>query len=234
MEQIAPGLYTFTGLTIGHVYLITEGDGLTIIDTSIPGSANKIIKQLAEAGYQPSDVKRILLTHAHFDHIGGLAELAEKTGAQVIASEIEKPYISDKQPIPRAKMSDVPLWQRPLLLGGESVNKPVTVQRTVYDGAMMPEVFGGLQVIATPGHSPGHVSYWQPEHKIIILGDVLFNFPFPGMTLPFAAFTPDMPENIRSLHKIVALEPEIVCFGHGEPLTTGAADKLRTFATRFL
>lgn len=233
MKQIVPGLYTFTGLTIGHVYLITEGDGLTIIDASIPGSASKILKQLAEAGYQPSDVKRILITHAHFDHVGGLLELAEKTGAHVVASEIEKPYISDKAPVPRAKMSDVPLIQRLLMLGGETVNKPVTVHRIVYDGALMPEVFGGLQVIATPGHSPGHVSFWQPERRIAIIGDVLFNLP-PRMSLPLAAFTADMPENIRSLKKIVALEPSVVCFGHGEPLTTGAADKLRTFATRFL
>lgn len=233
MKQIVPGLYTFTGLMMGHVYLITEGDGLTIVDASVPGSSNKIIKQLEAAGYQPSDVKRILITHAHFDHVGGLADLVEKTGAHVVASEIEKPYISDKQPVPRASMSEVPLIQRLLLLGGETVNKAVTVQRTVYDGALIPEVFGGLQVIATPGHSPGHVAYWQPERKIIIMGDVLFNLP-PRMSLPLAAFTADMPENIRSLKKIVELEPEIVCFGHGDPLTTGAADKLRTFATRFL
>ena len=106
-----------------------------------------------------------------------------------------------------------------------------TVDRTVSDGDVI-EALGGLQVIATPGHSPGHVSFWQPERKILFVGDGIMNaFGLSGMRLPFTVSTPDMAENIRSVRKIAELDAKIVCFGHGEPITQDAAAKIRAFAT---
>lgn len=230
MKQIVPGLYYFTGLILGHAYLITEGDGLTIIDASIPGAAPKIVAQLKTAGYQPSDVKRILITHAHFDHVGGLPELARLTGAPVICSAVEKPQVSDSAPIVPPKPESIPAWQR-FMVNNNQVMKPTPVARTLSDGEIMPEVFGGLQAVAAPGHSPGHTAFWQPERRIIIMGDVLFNAPW--MMLPFPAFTTDMAENIRSLKKIAAMDVETACFGHGSPIVSGAAAKLRAFAAKF-
>ena len=70
MIQVVDGVYTFTGLMAGRVYLLTEGDGLTLIDASIPSAGDKILAQLAKAGHKPTDVKRVLITHAHPDHVG--------------------------------------------------------------------------------------------------------------------------------------------------------------------
>lgn len=231
MIEVVPGVFAFTGLMVGRAYLLTEGDGLTIIDASMPGSARKILAQLASAGYQPSAVKRILITHAHFDHVGGLPELQRLTSAPVIASTVEKPYISDSIPVARAKPEDVPPLARLMLSGSAPVNAPVPVNRMVDDGEILEEVFGGLQVVATPGHSPGHVSFFQPERGILFTGDVLMNIPF-NLRLPFAAFTPDMNEDRRSVKKIAALGAETICFGHGVPLLHNAADTLREFAAK--
>ena len=96
MQQILPNLYTFSGLLVGRVYLIDDGGELTIIDAGLTSAGPKILKQLAAANYQPSQVKRIIITHAHPDHIGSLKALAEATGAQVIASADEAEVIEGR------------------------------------------------------------------------------------------------------------------------------------------
>lgn len=226
MKQIIDNVWNFKGLVAGRVYLVKDPDGLSLIDTGLLGAAPKIARALEAANYKPNDVKRILITHAHPDHVGGLPELAKYTGAEVISSTLEKPVVEGEAPVERPPkelltgMSRM-MAQKPALLKGTPVN------RSVSDGDMIPEVLGGLQVIFTPGHAPGHISFWQPDLKFLFLGDVLFHL--LGLRLPPAAFTPDMRENIRSLHKVTALEPDSVCFGHGEPFVGDAARRLNNY-----
>ncbi|MBK8027268.1 MAG: MBL fold metallo-hydrolase [Chloroflexi bacterium] len=232
MRQILPGVFAFSGLMVGRAYLITEGDGLTLIDTSMPGAGKKILAQLEAAGHRPADVQRILITHAHYDHIGGLPDLeAAMPNAQVIASAVEKPFIADGAPMALPNRQDVPPLARLMIPRTASANLKSRVDRTVVDCEVLPEVLGGLQVIATPGHSPGHVSYWQPDRRILFTGDVMMNIPF-GLRLPFAAFTTSMKENIRSIRKVAALEPEALCFGHGPAIVSEAGARVKAFAAR--
>ena len=102
LEEIVPGVYTFTGLGVGRVYLIDDADGLTLVDASIPSAAGKIIRQLRAMNRRPQDVKRVLITHAHPDHIGGLARLKAETGAQVIAPAAERAAVEGRAPFPMA------------------------------------------------------------------------------------------------------------------------------------
>ncbi|MEO8394118.1 MAG: MBL fold metallo-hydrolase [Chloroflexota bacterium] len=220
MKSIAANLYTFEGLIAGRAYLIEDPDGLTIIDGSLPNSTDKLIGQITASARRVTDIKRILLTHAHGDHIGALPTLRTQSGAPIIASEIEKPYAEGTLPVSRPGAG--------LKVPAQTI-RGITVDRTVKDGDMI-DALGGLQVIATPGHSPGHISFWQPERKILIAGDVMMHL--FGLRLPFAIATPDMDENIRSIKKVAQLDPEIICFGHGEPLTQNAAAQLRAFADR--
>ncbi|MFN8561835.1 MAG: MBL fold metallo-hydrolase [Anaerolineae bacterium] len=230
MKYIAPNLYTFENLLVGRVYLIEDADGLTIIDGGIAQTANRLIRQITGSGRRLSDIKRILLTHAHPDHVGALVELQARSGAEVITSEIEKPYADGTLPIVRPDLESLSSWERQMPTIPMPKKLP-TVDRTVSDGDVI-EALGGLQVIATPGHSPGHVSFWQPERKILFVGDVIMNaFGLSGMRLPFTVSTPDMAENIRSVRKIAELDAKIVCFGHGEPITQDATAKIRAFAT---
>ena len=96
-------------------------------------------------------------------------------------------------------------------------------------GEVLP-VLGGLQVLFTPGHSPGHVSYWQPAQGVLFCGDVVMRV--PTLRPPIAAFTVDMAENQRSLKRLVDLAPRVVCFGHGQPLTDNTAERLRAYARK--
>ncbi len=175
MRQIAPGLHYFTGLMVGRVYLIEDSDGLTVVDTSLSFAPNRIVAQLEAVGRKAGDVKRILITHAHPDHVGGLPRLKALSGAQVIASELEKPVIEGKIPIPR----------RPGSLRPPSTTlKPTPVDRVVKDGDVLPEAMGGLRVVFTPGHAPGHLAFWQPAQRILFCGDAIFHT--GGLRLPFA------------------------------------------------
>lgn len=221
MQQIVPGVYAFTGLLVGRVYALEDADGLTLVDAGLGLAARKVLKQLQANGRQPSEVKRILITHAHPDHVGGLSELQVATGAQVITHTLERPVVEGKVSIGR-RTSGIRL--------PDTKMKATPVQREVQGGETLPEVLGGLQVIFTPGHAPGHVCFWQPDRRLLFCGDVLMRL--PRLRLPFAAFTVDMEENKRSVKKIAELETSVVCFGHGQPLRRDAASQLRAFAAQ--
>jgi glyoxylase-like metal-dependent hydrolase (beta-lactamase superfamily II) len=227
MKRIIDKVYTFTGLLVGRVYCIVDDDGLTLIDAALPTATAAILTQIAQAGYSPSDIKRILITHAHPDHVGALPALKAATGAQIISSADEQPFVEGARPIVPAKPEDVPPMMR-FMTSRPQTMKGTPVDRTVHDGDILADVLGGLHVVATPGHSPGHISFWQPERGILFTGDVLMHL--AGLRLPFAAFTTDMRQNKASLGRIAALKPSILCFGHGTPLTQDTAARLQAFA----
>ncbi len=217
MKQILPGLHTLDGMRMGRVYLIEDADGLTLIDTALNMSVAAILQQI---GSKP--LKRILITHGHPDHIGGLPAVKKAIQAEVIASEVEQPYIEGK----------LPLQQAPGRFQMPAQTMPGTpVDRVVKDGEVISEAFGGLQVIFAPGHSPGHLAFWQPEKRVLFTGDTMMHL-FGRLRLPIPMFTVDMDENRRSIARLAALQPEVLCFGHGAPITQGAAKILEAFAQR--
>lgn len=229
MKHILPGLHTFTRLLAGRVYVIEDRGGLTIIDAGIVSAADKIVAQITRAGRKPSDVKRILITHAHPDHVGGLQRLQQLTGASVLASELEKPVIEGKIPIPGAQRSElrgIARWMKP----PDTYVAAARVDKVIGDGDVLADVMGGLEVVATPGHAPGHLAFWQPERRILFCGDTIMRL--PNLRLPIAAFTVDMAENRRSIARLQALNPAVVCFGHGAPLIQYTATRIRKFARK--
>ena len=230
MKQITHGVYGVEGLLVGRVYVIEGADGVTVIDASIPNSLKRIEQQLVSIGHQLSEVKRILITHAHPDHIGSLAALQQATNAAVYVhpndvgavrgENIPMPGPSQLTGLPRLIASVMPATK----MAG------ATVQREIREGDVLDEVLPGLTVLETFGHSPGHVSFWHPATRLLICGDVVMHL--LGTHLPIPFVTVDMAEEKRSLRKIAALDSDIVCFGHGEPIIGGAAAALRTFAAK--
>lgn len=231
MKQIAPNLHTFSGLIVGRVYLIEDPDGLTLIDTSLPFAPRRIMKQLREMGRAPSDVKRIIITHAHPDHVGGLPGLVKLTGAEVWASAGEAAVIRGETPVARPPVRSVPWPQRILrFMVPPAKFKPSPVHRILKDGDTL-EVLGGLQVISTPGHAPDHLAFWQPERRILIAGDTMMHL-FGRLDPLYRIVTVDMAENMRSVRKLAALEPQTILCGHGSPLTERAAAELNKLARK--
>ena len=230
MKPIAPGIYTFEGLLVGRVYLLERGDNLALIDTGTIFAPARIIHQLKASGRRPKQVTQILITHAHTDHVGGLARLKALTGAAVIASERERPIIEGDEPVQFPPLETLSPWGRAMRAGRASEQwlGGTLVDRAVNDGDT---VIDGVQAVMTPGHTPGHVTYWLPEQRVAFCGDVVMHF-FGRLTQPFAAFSMDMAENRRSIARLCDLQPDVVCFGHGPALTSRAAESLMPFARR--
>ena len=108
--------------------------------------------------------------------------------------------------------------------------KGTQVDREIRDGDVLPEMMGGLQVVGTPGHSPDHLAFWQPENRVLFCGDVILRL--PKLRLPYGLFTVDMEQNKRSVRRVTELDPAIVCFGHGKPMTENTAHNIHSFAKK--
>lgn len=221
MKSIAPNLYQLTKPLMVNMYLIEDTDGLTLIDTSLASAGKWIIKVIEKSGWKASDLKRILITHAHMDHVGSLKYLKEKTGARVYASAIEKEVIEGRIPVPtRPKGLRMPtMW----------IDGP-QVDQVICEGDVLPEVMGGLQVLETPGHAPGHLTFWHPQRKLAIAGDVLFHV--LGLSLPPGPLTVDMEQDRHSVGRLAGLSPDVLCLGHGAPIVSNTAERLRQFAVK--
>ena len=229
MKEIVPDVYQLTGPYVGRVYFIRSDDGCTVIDTSIAPAAKAIVAQAHKLGYGPREIRRVLITHAHPDHVGGLPALKAASGAQIYCSSLERPVVEGRTPIPGPPDERLgPLMRR--LRPPPTTLKGTPVDHELSDGQIIDGLLGGLQVVATPGHAPGHLSFWAPQRGILFTGDVIFHLGRLG--LPFAFFTVDMAENIRSIRRLVDLKPELVCFGHGPPIARNAAKRISAFARK--
>jgi glyoxylase-like metal-dependent hydrolase (beta-lactamase superfamily II) len=146
---------------VANPYMIVDPDGLTIIDTGIPRSENKILAYIASLGKSARDVKRILLTHSDLDHVGGLAGLQKATGARSYASQIEADAIALGRP--SRQISPSPSLRSFLfgLLRRFFKATPVKIDEILTDGQVLP-VLGGLHIVETAGHTPGHISFFAP------------------------------------------------------------------------
>lgn len=222
MKSIVAGLWMFTYPIGINTYVIEDPDGLTVVDTGIAPTGPAMIKALGKLGHAPTAIKRILITHAHPDHYGSLPYLQKTSGAHVITSQPEQQVLEKKSSVARRPSGFSPpdTW----------VSEAVTVDRVIADGDTLPDIMGGLHVIGTPGHAPGHLSFWHPTKRVLIAGDVLFHL--FGLGLPPGFLTADMDENCRSVRKVAALEPHIVTFGHGGALTQNTAAELKAFAQK--
>lgn len=215
---IEPDIHLIDGVT-SNVYLITDSDGLTVIDSGMPGSAKGILTYIQKLGRQPSDLKRILLTHQHVDHIGGATELARQTGAEVWAHPLDTPAIEGKA---RREAPHGPLGVvfRAVLLPRIQAT---SVARTLNDGETLPVLAasGGLQVVETPGHTRGHVSFYAPGRNILFPGDA-YAHRSGGVRLPPNILNHDSDEARRSFKRLASLDVEASYPGHGTPMTHGA------------
>src|SRR5207248_3436428 len=134
------------------------------------------------------------------------------TSAQVYASEGEKPVIADKQPITGPSREDLGgVWR--MMPRPNTIFTPTPVTRVLHDGDVLDEVMGGLHVVATPGHAPDHIAFWQPARGILFCGDVMMSLRPRKLRLPIRFVTTNMAQNIRSIHRVASLNVQVLCLG---------------------
>ncbi len=206
--------------------ILDPTQGPTLVDTGLPGQLEQIGGALAPASVQVADLKRIVLTHQDIDHVGSLHDLAQASGALVLAHEIEAPFI-DGTELPRFA-SPAMLASRPELRPVVERFQPTPVDRKLQDGARL-DLAGGARVVFTPGHTIGHMCLYLERSRTVIAGDALTAS--DGRLLgPNQNATSDMATAVRSVQKLAALEVQaIVCY-HGGVVQDDAGSQLRRLA----
>jgi glyoxylase-like metal-dependent hydrolase (beta-lactamase superfamily II) len=197
-------------LGIVNAYLVPEEDGLTLVDTMLKGSGKKI-RAAAEALGQP--IVRIALTHAHSDHVGAVDELAAALpGVEVLISERDAPLLT------KTDMSLRPGEPQDKLRGGYPGTK--TAPTGTFSAG---DRIGSLEVVAAPGHTPGHVAFLDTRDRTLLCGDAYSTlggvattakanprFPLPAMA------TWSRATELESAKALRALEPTALAPGHGK------------------
>lgn len=215
--EISPNVHLIPSRIV-NVYLILDADGLTLIDTGLAGNAKNVLKYIVSLGKQPSDLKRIIITHSDGDHVGALAALKAATGARVYASPIEAQAIEAAHPSRDLKMIGVQALLLKYVAGPLFKAKPVHVDELINDGDVLP-VLGGLRVVATIGHTPGHISLYASAAKILFGGDSMVSGK-TGLHASRGMTTWDEAKAQEAAKIQVALGAEMVCVGHG-PVVRG-------------
>jgi glyoxylase-like metal-dependent hydrolase (beta-lactamase superfamily II) len=204
---VTPNLTQLTRFRFVNAFLVPEEDGFTLVDTTMGGGAGPLIAAATEAG---GAIRRIALTHGHGDHVGSLDALAQRLGdsVEVLMPELDarihagEKVVEGKVPGSWPKLETRPQVR---LAAGDRV--------------------GSLEVVASPGHSPGHVGFLDTRDRTLIAGDVFTSYGRLAVTshfyprFPFAAMaTWDKGEDIESARALRELDPRVLAVGHGPAL----------------
>lgn len=204
---------------------VVEADVPTLIDTGTPGGADKLLAAARAAGHEPRSIGRILVTHRHADHASNAAALAGLTGAEVHVSPVDAPFVTQGTEQPKPKVAT--LLGR-ALVPYVSLALPwrldaVAAQADLTDGARI----GPFRVLATPGHTAGHVSLLWEERGVLFTGDAAAHLTSVG---PHPAA--DDPATARESFQRLAGEAfGAACFGHGRTIASGAGEAFRAAAS---
>jgi glyoxylase-like metal-dependent hydrolase (beta-lactamase superfamily II) len=200
-----------------NAYLVPEDDGFTLIDTTIKGGGKKIVAAAQQAGLP---IKRIALTHAHGDHVGGVDELAKMIpGVELLISARDARFLAGDRSLDAGEPQD--------RLRGGYVQTETQPTATFVPG----DTVGSLQVVAAPGHTPGHVAFFDPRDGTLLAGDSYTTFgrvvattSKPRFPFPLAALSTWSRETeLASAKALRALNPAFLAPGHGRIVADPAA-----------
>jgi hydroxyacylglutathione hydrolase len=207
MRQVADGVFQLRGFPPNAINVFLVED--VLIDAASRHARRRILRELAGR-----KVSAHALTHAHPDHQGASHAVCEALGIPLWCGEADA-EVAERPELIRDRQPDHPI-ARIFMRAFTGPGHPVA--RRLWEG----DEVAGFQVLEVPGHSAGHVAYWRESDRVLILGDVLNNLNVvtgvPGLHDPKPYLTPDPARNRDSARRLAALEPAVVCFGHGAPL----------------
>lgn len=227
--DILPDLYQYT-IQIVNIVLYGEPQmkDFVLIDAGMPKSADEIISVVEERYGSKSRPKAIILTHGHFDHVGGIIELIERWDVPVYAHTLEIPFLSGKQnyPEPDPTVNNGLVAKMSPIFPNEAINLGGNLKVLPSDGSV--PFMAGFRWIHTPGHSPGHISLFREKDKVLIAGDAFVTVKQESLykvitqtkeiSGPPQYFTTDWLAARASIEKLAILKPSVAVTGHGLPM----------------
>ncbi|WP_165865833.1 MBL fold metallo-hydrolase [Lucifera butyrica] len=217
--------------------LIWDDKEATLIDTGFPGQFEQLRQSIEEAGASWEKIKHIIITHQDWDHIGTIPDiLTARDGKVTIYAHIqEKPYLEGKIPYIKmtperiaSRLASLPATIRPQAAALFAKIPTFQVNRTLQDRETIP-LHGGLEIIHTPGHTPGHICILVKSLSLLIAGDQL-RIEKGTLVGPAPEFTPDMPAALQSMKKL-ADHPidQVICY-HGGWFGPNASCRIKEIA----
>ncbi len=232
MAQVAPGIHRIGDDSRINAYLLEEGGEVTLIDAAMPGYYGDLPRELAAMGRTIDDLRAVVLTHGHTDHVGFAERLRRDRGLPVWIHELDRDYAAGQL---KPKRTTGPQLVTPLLefiwlavrrrgLG----MKAVKVMSTFGDGATL-DVPGAPRVILVPGHTAGSAALFAEKHDAIFVGDALATYAVTtGRRAPqIAPFTGEPARALQTLARIEKLAARVVLPGHGDAWTQGIGEAVR-------
>lgn len=225
--DVVPGIYSLGGRAGAYVraFVLQSGDELLVVDTLFAAHAQPILDQIQALGRSVQDVKHIIMTHGHRSHLGGLARLAELSGAPVYGHEWEADIIAGQRAAQTVSwLPHAPLQSYPFQIGNNlniSKHPPREVDYFIHEG----DQIGPLTVVHTPGHSPGHLAFWWAEKKALFVGDAIVTW--PRFELGWRGFLLNPSQHRASIRRLAEFDAQVMCTGHGDPIAAGAGEQIR-------
>jgi glyoxylase-like metal-dependent hydrolase (beta-lactamase superfamily II) len=224
MVEILPGIHKVDGVN-SNTYLVLEDNGtLTLVDSGLSSGGKKVLDYVRiNFSKQPSDVKLIVLTHPHIDHVRGARAIKKATGAKVAIHEQDAVYLAGKKRLSMPRGLTGFLFRFFMVF----FRSPQVEADIMLKGSeQLPG--SSLKVVHTPGHTPGSITLYDPQRKTVFVGDAIISNA-GKLKEPPKQFTVDMSEARRSIEIISTLDFEILLSGHGDPVTSGGSQKVREF-----
>jgi glyoxylase-like metal-dependent hydrolase (beta-lactamase superfamily II) len=223
-RRVASGVYQL-GLGAVNVFFVEDGDGgLWLVDTGIEASAERVGGGLRALGRAPQELRGVVITHLHGDHVGGLAAVKAHTGAEVWMSAEDAAAVREGS-WGRALEPGPGLFRTLIVRAfGDRITRrrdPIAVEHELRDGDELP--FGGT-ALHTPGHTEGHLALLLPrDGGVLLAGDAATNW----LRLSGGPVYERVDDGLASLRRLCALEFETALFSHGRPLSPGASTRFR-------
>ena len=223
MREVVDGVLE---IPIGYVnaYAVVVDDGVVLIDTGIPGRADKVASAIEDARHRIGEVHTILLTHWHPDHVGSVAELRRRSGARIVAHSIDAPVISGEQNRPAKRFMRI---VGAIMPAPERV--PVDETLTADGPLSMPD----FMAFHTPGHTRGHMSFLlERDGGVLFAGDAASAGRNGRLRRSPRMVTEDREAESASVARLAELTFEAAVFGRGKSISRDAASRFREFAAR--
>jgi glyoxylase-like metal-dependent hydrolase (beta-lactamase superfamily II) len=223
VERVIDGVH-IVPMGMANAYLIESDDGLTLIDAGFPNKEEAVFDAVRGLGRSPDQLRNLIFTHGHPDHIGSAAAIVRETGAKTYMHPLDIPMAESGGPF--RPMTPAPGLLRQIMcrlfFDPDERVEPVAIDQPLSPGEIL-SIAGGIEVIHVPGHCAGQVALLRRPGRMLFAGDVCMNL----MGLADPVGFENLDEGRASQRKLAGLSFDAVGFGHGKPIGRDASVQFR-------